>query len=110
MNLAYEYIEETGIDILMDGIRIGYFRYFDEIDYDIDGKRLIRFLAYIWVDREYRRKGILSRVVRDWDIRSLCVDESIDSDSGIGREGLIGIYEGLGFKLYRNKNQFMHRG
>lgn len=91
--------------IKYNGEAAGIFRYYENIDFECRGVRLDRFLGYIRIEESYRRKGILKRIVEDFGIGSLMVDDI----EGMGVDILFRIYSRLGFRLIEGSKQFMIR-
>ncbi len=92
-------------DIYEGDLFIGEFRIYRNIDFVYSGVKLKDFLGYIRVGKAYRNKGILKRVVEEFGIKSLMVDDIDD----IPIKTLIAIYKRLGFRLIEGSERFMIR-
>ena len=82
---------------------IGEFRIYRDMDFVYSGVRLEDFLGYIRIDKAYRNQGILKRVVDEFRIKSLMVDDIED----ISIDVLKRIYSRLGFRLIDGSDRFM---
>ena len=92
-------------EIRYDGKVAGVFRLYEDPDFSYDGIKLTRFLGYIRLEPEFRRLGILCYIVKEFDIKSLMVDDIDD----IPMKTLIDIYRRLGFRLIEGSERFMIR-
>lgn len=90
-------------DILYKNKVIGEFRIYRNIDFICSGVKLEDFLGYVKIDREYRNKGILKRIIREFGIKSLMVDDIED----VSVDVLKLIYERLGFRIIEGSDRFM---
>ena len=90
-------------DIYDEDKVIGEFRIYRNMDFVCNGVKLEDFLGYIYIDNDYRNRGILKRVVEEFGIKSLMVDDIED----ISIEVLKHIYNKLGFKLIDGSDRFM---
>ena len=84
---------------------IGEFRIYRDMDFECCGVKLDNFLGFIKIDRLYRNRGILKRIVREYRIDSLAVCDIDD----MGMDLLKRIYSRLGFRLIEGSNEFMIR-
>lgn len=85
------------------GMIIGEFRIYRNIDFICNGVKLSDFLGYIRIDEAYRKKGILKRVVEEFGIKSLMVDDIEDVSIDVLKK----IYGRLGFRLIEGSDRFM---
>ena len=83
----------------------GVFRLYEDPDFSYAGIKLKRFLGYIRLEPKFRRLGILCYIVKEFDIKSLMVDDIDD----IPVKTLIDIYSRLGFRLIEGSKRFMVR-
>lgn len=104
-----EFISYSGsneYEIRYDGKVAGTFRYYDVPDFKYKGEvQFIRYLAYIKLEPKFRRLGILCYIIKEFDIKSLMVDDIDD----IPVKTLIDIYSRLGFRLIEGSERFMIR-
>lgn len=84
-------------------IVIGEFRIYRDMDFICSGVKLEDFLGYIRIDEAYRSRGILKRVVDEFRIKSLMVDDI----ENISIDILKKIYGRLGFRLIEGSDRFM---
>lgn len=106
MIIDFKKISDNGYNVLLDkDTVIGEFRIYRDIDFICNGVKLEDFLGYVKIDRKYRNKGILKRIIREFGIKSLMVDDIED----IGIDILKKIYGRLGFKLIEGSDRFMIR-
>lgn len=103
--IRYENIYGEEWEIYYDNFLVGVLRFYELPDFKYKDEQLTRFLGYIEVRPEFRRKGILRDVVDKFDVKSLMVDdiEKIDIET------LKKIYKRLGFKLIDGSERFMVR-
>lgn len=104
-DIEFSYSGNNEYEIKYKGKVAGIFRLYENPDFSYAGIKLIRFLGYIWLEPEFRRLGILCSVVREFNIKSLMVDD-IDN---IPVKTLIDIYNRLGFRLIEGSERFMIR-
>ena len=89
---------------IYDGdIVIGEFRIYRDMDFSCAGIKLDDFLGYVYIDSAYREKGILKRIVREFGIKSLMVDDIKDVSIDVLKK----IYSRLGFRLIEGSDRFM---
>ena len=93
--------DEWGIKY--NGEVAGVFRLYEDPDFSYAGIKLTKFLGYIRLEPKFRRLGILCYIVKEFDIRSLMVDDIDD----IPVKTLIDIYSRLGFRLIEGSERFM---
>lgn len=105
LNLSYLKNFDNDFTILLDNIKVGYFRFYENTEIEINGKNLTNFLGYIWIKPAFRKKGILKQLINDFDVKTLCIDDIDD----ISFENLTKIYESVGFKPFYGKKQFVYR-
>lgn len=101
-----EFISYSGsneYEIRYDRKVAGVFRLYENPDFSYAGIKLERFLGYIRLEPEFRRLGILCYIIKEFDIRSLMVDDIDD----IPVKTLIDIYSRLGFRLIEGSERFM---
>ena len=103
--ISYSRSVEDGWEISYNGKVAGYFRFYEVPDFRYGDYQLVRFLGYIRLKPEFRRLGILCYIVREFDIKSLMVDDIDD----IPMKTLIDIYSRLGFRLIEGSERFMIR-
>lgn len=103
--IRYENTYGEEWEIYYNGFLAGVLRFYELPDFKYKDKQLTRFLGYIEVRPEFRRKGILRDVVDKFNVKSLMVDdvEKIDIET------LKKIYRQLGFKLIDGSERFMIR-
>lgn len=102
-DIEFSYSGNDEYEIRYNGKVAGIFRLYENPDFSYDGIKLTRFLGYIQLDPEFRRLGILCSVVREFNIKSLMVDDIDD----ISMKTLIDIYRRLGFRLIEGSERFM---
>lgn len=107
MKIEFEPINITKeeFDILADNKSVGIFRFYKNPDFKYKNIKLHNFLGYVNINKEYRRKGILRKIVEDFDIKSLMVDDVDD----VPKDILIRIYKKLGFNFIEDSETFMIR-
>ena len=107
MKIEFEPINITKeeFDILADNKSVGTFRFYKNPDFKYNNTQLCNFLGYVSINKEYRRKGILRKIVEDFDIKSLMVDDVED----IPKDILTRIYKKLGFNFIEDSERFMIR-
>lgn len=107
MKIEFEPINITKeeYEILVDDKSIGTFRFYKNPDFKYGDIQLHNFLGYVNINKEYRRHGILRKIVEDFNIKSLMVDDIADISIDI----LIKIYKKLGFNFIEDSERFMIR-
>lgn len=103
-----EFINYSGsneYEIRYDGKVAGVFRLYEDPDFSYAGIKLTRFLGYIRLEPKFRRLGILCYIIKEFNIKSLMVDDIDD----IPLDVLIRIYGRLGFRLIDGSERFMIR-
>ena len=103
-----EFISYSGsneYEIRYDGKVAGVFRLYEDPDFSYAGIKLTRFLGYIRLEPKFRRLGILCYIIKEFNIKSLMVDDIDD----ITIKTLIDIYSRLGFRLIEGSERFMIR-
>lgn len=90
-------------EVYDEDIVIGEFRIYRDIDFICNGVKLKDFLGYIRIDKGYRNRGILKRVIREFRIKSLMVDDIEDISIDILKK----IYGRLGFRVIDGSDRFM---
>lgn len=94
---------EEYYNIQIDNEYAGTFRIYKNPDFTYDNIKLYNFLGYILINKPYRQHGILTKIINDFNIKTLMVDNIDD----IPKSTLISIYTHLGFKFLPNSNSFM---
>ena len=92
-------------EIRYDGKVAGVFRLYEDPGFNYAGIKLTRFLGYIRLEPKFRRLGILRYIIKEFNIKSLMVDDIDD----IPLDVLIRIYGRLGFRLIEGSERFMIR-
>lgn len=107
MKIEFEPVNITKeeYDILADNKSAGTFRFYKNPDFKYGDTQLHNFLGYVNVNKEYRRHGILRKIVEDFNVKSLMVDDIEDTPKDI----LIRIYKRLGFNFIQDSKTFMAR-
>lgn len=107
MKIKFEPINITKeeYDILADDKSVGVFRFYKNPDFRYGDIQLHNFLGYVNIDKEYRQHGILRKIIKDFDIKSLMIDDIED----IPKDILIRIYKKLGFNFIEDSERFMIR-
>ena len=101
-----EFINYSGsneYEIRYNGKVAGVFRLYEDPDFSYAGIKLTRFLGYIRLEPKFRRLGILCYIIKEFNIKSLMVDDIED----IGIDTLKKIYSRLGFRLIEGSDRFM---
>ena len=101
--IRYENTYGEEWEIYYNDLLAGVLRFYELPDFKYKDEQLTRFLGYIEVRPEFRRKGILRDVVDKFDVKSLMVDDV----ERIDIETLKKIYGRLGFKLIDGSERFM---
>lgn len=103
--IEFSYTGNNEYEIKYNEKTVGIFRFYETPDFKYADVQLTRFLGYIQINPEYRRKGILRQIINEFNIKSLMID-NIDN---INIPTLKRIYQKLGFKLIKDSDRFMIR-
>lgn len=105
MNLEFLRVNDNEHEIAHNDKIAGVFRFYEDPDFSYAGIKLTRFLGYIRLEPEFRRLGILRRIIEEFNIKSLMVDDIEDVDI----DTLKRIYQRLGFRSIEGSERFMIR-
>ena len=103
--IKYQRINDNEWEIYYNSILAGIFRFYEFPDFRYRDKQLTRFLGYIKIESKFRKLGILRYTVKEFNIKSLMVDDIDDIPLDILKR----IYNRLGFKLIEGSERFMIR-